>query len=103
MNNYYYAKNRNQWRIWLSNNAASGKEVWLRYYKKDSRKLGISHEDAVKEAICFGWIDGIVKKLDEEQTVRRFTPRKPDSRWSDLNIGRARELTQSGEITLFGV
>ena len=63
MNNYYYAKNRDQWRNWLTKNAASGKEVWLMYYKKDSRKSSISHEEAVKEAICFGWIDGIVKKL----------------------------------------
>ena len=73
------------------------------YYKKDSRKPSISHEEAVKEAICFGWIDGIVKKLDEERTVRRFSPRKPDSRWSGLNISRAKELIQSGHMTPAGL
>ncbi|HSS95444.1 MAG TPA: hypothetical protein VLK33_00360 [Terriglobales bacterium] len=52
MKNYCYARNRNQWRIWLTKNAASEKEVWLMYYKKDSRKPGITHEEAVKEAIC---------------------------------------------------
>ena len=103
MNNYYYAKNRNQWRIWLTNNAASEKEVWLIYYKKDSRKPSISHENAVKEAICFGWIDGIVKKFDEERTVRRFTPRRPESRWSPLNIMRAKELIRLGQMTTAGL
>src|SRR6476646_4922256 len=102
--NSYYPKNRNQWRNWLTKNAASGKEeVWLMYYKKDSRKSNISHEDAVKEAICFGWINGIVKKLDEERTVRRFSPRKPDSRWSALNIRRAQEIIRLGHMTPAGL
>ena len=103
MNGYYHAKNRDQWRNWLTKNAASEKEVWLMYYKKDSRKPSISHEEAVKEAICFGWIDGIVKKLDEERTVRRFSPRKPDSRWSALNIRRAKELIRLGHMTPAGL
>jgi uncharacterized protein YdeI (YjbR/CyaY-like superfamily) len=101
--NSYYAKNRKQWRNWLTKSSANRKEIWLIYYKKDSRKLSISHEDAVKEAICFGWIDGIVKKLDEERTVRRFTPRKPESRWSALNIRRAKELIRLGKMTPAGL
>src|SRR5882724_10624153 len=101
--NSFYAKNRNQWRIWLTKNAARRKEVWLLYYKKHSRKPSISHEDAVKQAICFGWIDGIVKKLDEDRTVRRFSPRKPESLWSTLNISRAKELINNGEMTAPGL
>ena len=103
MKSFYAAKDRNQWRTWLAENAASGKEIWLIYYKKNSRKPSISHEDAVKQAICFGWIDGLVKKLDTERTVRRFTPRKPDSRWSALNIRHAEELIRSGEMTPAGL
>jgi uncharacterized protein YdeI (YjbR/CyaY-like superfamily) len=83
--NSFYAKNRDQWRIWLTKNAASGKEVWLLYYKKHSRKPNISHEEAVRQVICFGWIDGIVKKLDEERTVRRFSP---------ANLKRLRQLIE---------
>lgn len=101
--NGYYAKNCSQWRNWLTKNAASRKEVWLICYKKDSRKSSISHEEAVKEAICFGWIDGVVKKLDQERTIRRFTPRRPGSRWSPLNIRRAEELIRSGEMTPAGM
>jgi uncharacterized protein YdeI (YjbR/CyaY-like superfamily) len=99
----YYAKNGNQWRDWLTKNAASGKEVWLIYYKKHSRKPSITHEEAVRQAICFGWIDGIVKKLDEERTLRRFSPRKPKSRWSALNIKRAKELISNREMTPAGL
>jgi uncharacterized protein YdeI (YjbR/CyaY-like superfamily) len=101
--NTLYAKDRNQWRDWLTTNAASRKEIWLIYYKKDSRKSSIAHEDAVRQAICFGWIDGIVKKLDSERTVRRFTPRKPESYWSALNIKRAEELIRTGEMTPSGL
>jgi len=98
-----YAKNRNQWRHWLTKNAARRKEVWLICSKKDSPKSGISHEDAVKQAICFGWIDGIVKKLDQDRTIRRFSPRRPDSRWSAANIKRAKELIRLGEMTAAGL
>ncbi len=98
----FYAKDRNQWRNWLTENAASGKEAWLIYYKKHSRKSGITHEDAVRQAICFGWIDGLIKKIDGQRTVRRFSPRKPDSRWSALNIQRAEALIRSGEMTPAG-
>ncbi len=64
---------------------------------------GISHEDAVRQAICFGWIDGVIKRLDGERTVRRFSPRKPESRWSAINIKRAEELIRNGEMTPAGL
>jgi uncharacterized protein YdeI (YjbR/CyaY-like superfamily) len=99
----FYAKDPNQWRTWLAENAASGKEVWLIYYKKNSGKPSISHEDAVRQAICYGWIDGLIKRLDDERTVRRFSPRKPDSYWSGLNIKRAEDLIRSGEMTPAGL
>ncbi len=99
----YYAKDCNQWLNWLTKHAAREKEVWLIYYKKHSRKPSITHEDAVRAAICYGWIDGVIRRLDAERTARRFSPRHPGSRWSALNIRRAQELIRSGEITPAGL
>jgi uncharacterized protein YdeI (YjbR/CyaY-like superfamily) len=65
--NSYYASDKTQWRNWLVENAAREKEVWLIYYKKHITKPSIVHEDAVRQALCFDWIDGVVKKLDEER------------------------------------
>jgi uncharacterized protein YdeI (YjbR/CyaY-like superfamily) len=101
--NSFYAKDRDQWRKWLADNASHEKEVWLIYYKKHSRKPSISHEDAVRQAICYGWIDGVIKRLDAERTLRKFTPRKPESLWSTLNIRRAEELIRSQEMTPAGL
>ena len=71
--------------------------------KKHSRKPSISHEDAFRQAICYGWIDGVIKRLDPERTLRKFTRRKSESLWSPLNICRAQELISSGEMTPAGL
>ncbi len=73
--------------------------IWMVYYKKSSGKPRISYEAAVEEAICFGWIDSIVKKIDEEKFCQKFTPRKKNSRWSELNKKRAEKLIGSGLMT----
>src|SRR5215475_8170966 len=98
-----YLKTRNEWREWLAQNGHAEKEIWLIYYKKHSQKPRIAYEDAVGEALCFGWIDGLIKKLDEDRYAQKFTPRKPKSRWSALNIKRARKLIADGVMTPAGL
>jgi uncharacterized protein YdeI (YjbR/CyaY-like superfamily) len=101
--NTVYVKDRREWRNWLHKNAAKCEEIWLVYYKKDSGQSGISYEDAVQEAVCFGWIDGKIQKLDELRYARRFTPRKPNSRWSASNIRRVEQLNAAGKMTAAGL
>jgi uncharacterized protein YdeI (YjbR/CyaY-like superfamily) len=96
-------RDRREWRTWLHKNAAKCEEIWLVYYKKASGQSGISYEDSVEEAVCFGWIDGKIQKLDELRYARRFTPRKPNSRWSESNIRRVERLTAEGKMTARGL
>jgi uncharacterized protein YdeI (YjbR/CyaY-like superfamily) len=98
-----YLKASSEWRSWLQKNGSAAKEIWLVYYKKESGKPRIAYEEAVNEALCFGWIDGMVKKLDDERFAQRFTPRKPSSRWSELNIERARKLIREKRMTEAGL
>ena len=77
--------------------------VWLVFYKKRTGKQGISYEGAIDEAICFGWIDSLVKRIDEEKYAQKFTPRKPGSKWSKLNIERMRRLQSQGRMTRLGL
>ena len=79
----YYAKNRKEWRKWLEENHAKAPGVWLIYYKKCADKKCVSYDDAVEEALSFGWIDSKVNKLDDERYMQVFTPRKPKSIWSN--------------------
>jgi uncharacterized protein YdeI (YjbR/CyaY-like superfamily) len=99
----FYAKNRGEWRAWLEKNSQSTKEIWLVYYKKSSGKPHVPYDDAVEEALCFGWIDGVIKKLDAERYAQRFTPRLPASRWSPLNIKRVRKMIRAGKLTARGL
>lgn len=96
-----YVPERKQWRKWLEKNHGRENEVWLIYYKNG--KPSIRYNDSVEEALCFGWIDSIIKKIDEERYVRKFTPRKNDSNWSALNIKRARKMIQEGRMTETGL
>jgi uncharacterized protein YdeI (YjbR/CyaY-like superfamily) len=97
-----YVKDRERWRAWLEKNSARAKEIWLIYPKKHSGKLRIPCDHAGEEALCFGWIDGVTRKLDADRYVQRFTPRRPTSRWSQINIGRARKLITAGKMTATG-
>jgi uncharacterized protein YdeI (YjbR/CyaY-like superfamily) len=87
-----YVKTRNEWRSWLKRNQATNTGIWLVFYKKEAGKPTLEYDEAVEEALCFGWIDSIIKKLDDERYVRKFTPRKPDSRWSESNRRRVKKL-----------
>lgn len=98
-----YVKDRNEWRSWLEKHHDSKKEIWLIYYKKQTGKPRIPYDDAVEEAICFGWIDGQIKSLDDEKYIQRYTPRKSKSPWSDINIGRAKKMIKEGKMTKWGL
>ncbi len=94
---------REQWRKWLETNHLTSSGVWLIYYKVKSGKPSVRYSEAVKEALCFGWIDSKVKSLDEERYMQIFTPRKPKSVWSKLNKQYIEELIEQGLIAKAGL
>ena len=98
-----YVTSREEWRDWLTKHGQSETEVWLIYYKKDSGQPRIPYDDAVEEALCFGWIDSIVKRIDDEKFAQKFTPRRDGSRWSALNERRVRKLIREGRMTEAGL
>ena len=98
-----FAKNRAEWRRWLAKNCARSEEIWLVFYKKASGKPTVSYDHAVEEALCFGWIDGMIKRLDEECYAQRFTPRKAKSPWSKSNIQRVERLMGEGKMMPAGL
>jgi len=98
-----YVTTRAQWRAWLKKNHAKKKEVWMIYYKKNSGKKRIPYVDAVKEALCFGWIDSIAKGIDDEKYAQRFSPRKKGSPISALNLEHIRELLREKKMTPAGM
>ena len=92
----YYAKNRREWHQWLSENHETSPGVWLIYHKKNSDKTSVEYEEAVEEALSFGWIDSKVNALDEKRYMQVFTPRKPGSTWSKINKDRVSKLIKMG-------
>ncbi|MBN1361111.1 MAG: YdeI/OmpD-associated family protein [Sedimentisphaerales bacterium] len=98
-----YVKTRQQWREWLSRHHEENDGIWLVFYRKDVGKPTLEYDAAVEEALCFGWIDSILKKTDDERYVRKFTPRKPGSRWSALNKRRVERLIAQGLMTPSGL
>ena len=76
-------KARDAWRAWLEKNHARANELWVVFYKKNSGKPTVSYDEAVEEALCFGWIDGLTKGIDEEKFAQRFSPRRSGSVWSE--------------------
>jgi uncharacterized protein YdeI (YjbR/CyaY-like superfamily) len=103
MDNALDFSNRNEWRNWLDQNHDKKDYVWLLYHKKPSIKRGISLGESVEEAICFGWIDGKLKKIDEEKFAVRFSPRRRKSVWSKINKERAEKLLKLGKMTSAGI
>lgn len=87
------------WRSWLEKNHGKEDGVWLVFLKKGSGVPSISYDEAVDEALAFGWIDSLIKKIDERQFARKFTPRRPWSIWSKLNISRVEKLIGEGRMT----
>ena len=98
-----YVAKRDDWRAWLERHWDVEKEVWLIFYKRNTGKPSLNYDDAVEEALCFGWIDSIIRKLDDEKFARKFTPRKAQSRWSELNKKRARRMVKEGKMTQAGL
>ena len=98
-----YVTSRDDWRAWLEKNHATETEVWLVYYKKHTNRPRIPYDDAVEEALCFGWIDSIVRRIDADRYAQRFTPRRNNSQWSELNKKRVRKLIKEGRMTQAGL
>jgi uncharacterized protein YdeI (YjbR/CyaY-like superfamily) len=99
----FYAASRKAWRAWLARNHAREKEIWLIYYRKSSGKSRIPYNDAVEEALCFGWIDSIVKKVDNEMFAQRFSPRRRGSGLSQMNKERIRKMILENKMTTTGL
>jgi len=96
-------KTRGEFRKWLKKNHAKQKELWILFYKVHTNKKSVRYAEAVEEALCFGWIDGIVKRIDDEKHAQRYTPRKPRSIWSNVNKERAKQMIDSGKMTEAGL
>jgi uncharacterized protein YdeI (YjbR/CyaY-like superfamily) len=94
---------RRDWRLWLEKNHQTKKEAWLIFYKKHTGKPNVTYDEAVEEAICFGWIDSIVQRVDGEKFARKFTHRKPNSNWSEFNKKRADKMIVQGRMTKAGL
>lgn len=90
-------------RVWLETNHARACELWVGFYKKHTGRGGLTYDEAVEEALCFGWIDGIKKRVDEFSYTHRFTPRKPRSNWSRVNVARMKRLQRAGRVTPAGL
>jgi uncharacterized protein YdeI (YjbR/CyaY-like superfamily) len=94
---------RRQWRAWLTKHHRSSPGVWLVFFKAHTGTASIGYEDAVREALCFGWIDSLVRRLDEDRFAQKMTPRRPTSAWSDSNRKRWAELNAQGLLTPAGL
>ena len=98
-----FFKSASDFRQWLEVHHASVCELWVGFFKKDSGKAGLTYAEAVDEALCFGWIDGLKKRVDELSYTHRFTPRKPKSNWSRVNIQHVGRLKRAGRMTPAGL
>ena len=99
----FYARNREEWHNWLQENHKSSPGIWLIYYKKSSDKPRVEYDEAVEEALSFGWIDSKVNALDEESYMQVFTPRNQGSIWSRSNKQRVNKLIQKGQMQPAGM
>jgi uncharacterized protein YdeI (YjbR/CyaY-like superfamily) len=97
-----YVTTRDEFRTWLLKHHQTKKEIWLIQYKKATKKPSLPYVEAVEEAICFGWIDGLEKGLDAERYALRFSPRRPKSHWTNTNKDRARKMIAEGRMTKAG-
>ena len=97
------ARTLEQWREWLAKHHDSESHVWLIFHKSHTGRASIAYNDAVDEALCFGWIDSLIKRLDDARYARKFTPRKADSKWSTTNRKRYAQLRASGRLRAAGL
>jgi uncharacterized protein YdeI (YjbR/CyaY-like superfamily) len=96
-------RNRQEWRRWLREHHDSDSEIWLVFHKRNTSTRSFSYDDAVDEALCFGWIDSLVRRLDDSRYARKFTPRKADSKWSTSNRRRYADLESQGLLAAPGL
>src|SRR3989442_2333631 len=94
----FEARTLGQWRKWLIDHHDSESEVWIIFHKRHTGRACIVYDDALDEALCFGWVDSLIKRLDDVRYARKFTPRKPDSKWSPANRERYARLKASGRL-----
>jgi uncharacterized protein YdeI (YjbR/CyaY-like superfamily) len=96
-------RNRRAWRKWLEQNHAKSSGVWLVYFKEYTGRSSIGYDESVCAALCFGWVDSLIKRLDDDRYARKFTRRNPGSRWSDSNRKRWTGLKEAGLLTDAGL
>ena len=96
-------RSRREWRAWLDKHHASSPGVWFVFYKAHTGVKSVPYEDVVREALCFGWIDSLIKRLDDDRYALKITPRKPTSKWSDSNRKRWAELEAAGRLAAAGL
>lgn len=101
--NTLHVETREKWREWLEKYHSTEKNIWLVHYKKHTGKPILPYEDAVEEAICFGWIDSLVRRIDDDTYAQKYTPRNERSTWSETNKQRARNMIEMGKITEAGM
>jgi uncharacterized protein YdeI (YjbR/CyaY-like superfamily) len=97
------ARSRRQWRAWLAKHHKSSPGIWLVRHKHHTGGKSMPYEDLVREALCFGWVDSLIKRLDDDRYAIKVTPRKPTSKWSDINRKRWVELKAAGLLTSAGL
>jgi len=101
---HIHCSTRGHWRRWLRENHDKEKHgIWLVFHKKDTGRLTLDYEEAAEEALCFGWIDSIIKRIDDARYCRKFTPRKDGSQWSSTNKRRVKKIIREGRMTEFGL
>ena len=93
-----YCSNILQWHQWLADNHNTETEVWLEFHKPAPPKTSLTYQDALDEALCFGWIDSIIKRIDDKVYVRKFSKRNPQSKWSPINKNKVEQLIKSGRM-----
>ena len=96
-------KTLKEWRAWLEKHHASEPEIWLVFHKRHTGVSSIDYKDSLDEALCWGWVDSLIKRIDDDRFARKFTPRKADSRWSEVNRKRYAELKALGRLQPPGI
>ena len=98
-----FFRNRQQWRSWLNKNHSRKKEAWVVFYKKHTGKKGVAYADVIEEALCFGWIDGPLRRIDGEKHAIKFVPRRKRSVWAASNVERVERMIELGKMAPAGL
>ncbi|HZY92977.1 MAG TPA: hypothetical protein VFG07_09455 [Thermoplasmata archaeon] len=98
-----FFRTRASLRAWFVAHHATAPELWIGYYKRGVNRKSVNYLEAVEEAMCFGWVDGLLRSLDHESYANRYTPRRPGSHWTDANVKKARALIADGRMRPAGL